>query len=115
MHRKLRKVKGRIKDLQPRGPNPSDGPSLGYMPYQDHRGRLRMGKGLGRASMVLQQDRNELQLANHITEKWGSLCLCLSCHPLSFRNVSFDHSVAQPSYTESVKVWAMIIRREPRG
>lgn len=51
----------------------------------------------------------------HISEKWGSLCLCLSCHPLSFRRVSFDHSVASPRYTESVKLWAMIIRREPRG
>lgn len=65
--------------------------------------------------MVLQQDRNELQPANHITEKWGPLCLCPSCHPLHFRNVSFDHSVAQTSYTGSIKVGAMIIRREPRG
>lgn len=49
MHKKWRKVKERIRDLKPHGPNPSDGPSLGYIPYQDHRGRLRMGKGLGRA------------------------------------------------------------------
>lgn len=74
MHKKWRKVNGRTKDLQPGGPNPSAGLSLGYMPYWDFKGRLRMGKGLGRTRLVLQQDRNELQLANHITEKWGSLC-----------------------------------------
>lgn len=71
-------------------------------------GALGIGRGSGRVSMVL-RDRNEL--ANYMLGKQGSLSLSLVCHPLRFRNVSFECPMAQTGSTVSVRVWAVMTNR----
>lgn len=76
------------------------------------RGALAIGRSSERVSLVL-QDRNEL--ANYMLGKLGSLSLFLACPPLRFRTVSFECPMAQTGSTVSVRVWAMMTNREPRG